>query len=351
MLNQIEIDKLLKPITKQSPCGKDLRKDTSPESLYYTLKDLRLDARDIERQNEIADQPQDVTAQWQKIFELSHNILATKSKDIEITCWLIEASARLHGFNGLTKGFCLLQQYIQLFWDSLTPQDTPNEESLKLSLISGLNGSDHDGTLIHTINNIPICHTDANEPISKAIYHYCMTTGKTIANSEISLKQINDFAANMDPQFFTELNSELQEACHTYLELTSLLTEKFKRHAPPSSRIKNALDDYKYHLSLISKECVQIPNGSKDDEHKISFTNTDRAELTHSISSRQSAVASIINTADYFEQFEPHSPISYILRRTAKWANLPLPELIKELVDDDNSRFNIYKLTGIDYQK
>jgi type VI secretion system protein ImpA len=49
----------------------------------------------------------------------------------------------------------------------------------------------------------------------------------------------------------------------------------------------------------------------------------------------------------YFRKTEPHSPISYILERAVKWGDMPLDDLIKELIPDSSARGLYGSLTGI----
>lgn len=49
-ISLFDFDALMASISEDSPCGVDLREDESPVSPYFTLKDIRSQARAIERQ-------------------------------------------------------------------------------------------------------------------------------------------------------------------------------------------------------------------------------------------------------------------------------------------------------------
>jgi type VI secretion system protein ImpA len=68
---------------------------------------------------------------------------------------------------------------------------------------------------------------------------------------------------------------------------------------------------------------------------------------TAGMETRQGALATLTRVAEYFRQTEPHSPISYALEQAVRWARLPLPELLSELVADQSTREEIFKRTGI----
>jgi type VI secretion system ImpA family protein len=65
------------------------------------------------------------------------------------------------------------------------------------------------------------------------------------------------------------------------------------------------------------------------------------------IQSRKQAFEQLLLIAQYFEQTEPHSPIPYALKRIVRWGDLLLPQLLVELIQDQNARNEVYKLVGI----
>ena len=70
--------------------------------------------------------------------------------------------------------------------------------------------------------------------------------------------------------------------------------------------------------------------------------------LVTGISDRQTALLAIKEVAKFFETTEPHSPLPYMLHRVVRWGNLPLPDLLKELINDEKTRFNVFDMTGIE---
>src|SRR5262249_6410380 len=130
---------------------------------------------------------------WRPIERNSITALGTKSKDLEITAFLIEALLRLHGFAGLRDGFRLARELTEKFWDNLFPM--PDEEGLETRLggLIGLNGADSEGTLIAPIGRVPI--TDASSVGKLTMNHYqeALAVGK-ISDPKIKQKRIDSGA-------------------------------------------------------------------------------------------------------------------------------------------------------------
>src|SRR5581483_9147750 len=151
----LDFSQLLLPITGDGPAGEDLRADASPNSLYYLVKDARSAARAAERQIVMEDEPS-ARPDWRPVFYHAVKALAERSKDLEITAYLIEALVRLYGFAGLRDGFRLARGLIEQFWDGLYP--LPDEEGLatRVAPLTSLNGDDAEGTLIAPIALVPL---------------------------------------------------------------------------------------------------------------------------------------------------------------------------------------------------
>ena len=115
----IDIERLLTPISGDAPSGSNIRDDISATSPYFRLKDARSAARTAERRADTEGENAGPIAEWRTIRELAVAILGERSKDLEVTAWLIEALVRLEGFPGLRDGFRLTHGLVEQYWDTL----------------------------------------------------------------------------------------------------------------------------------------------------------------------------------------------------------------------------------------
>ncbi len=116
----LDFAKLLAPIPGDKPAGMDLRADTSPVSDYYAIRDARKAASDAERRIDKGDESAEPPV-WHPVLERATRVLAEKTKDLEITAYLIESLARLKGFPGIRDGYRLARELVERFWDGLYP--------------------------------------------------------------------------------------------------------------------------------------------------------------------------------------------------------------------------------------
>lgn len=362
-----DIEYLSQAITEIEPAGRDLRTDTSPTSLYYQIKDARALARNAERKAAELNEEQNFNKEWQTVYKLGVEILGRHSKDLEIAAWLTEASLRLHQFAGLTAGFKLTTALLQRYWDDLYPRADEEGVSSKVAPIAGLNGYEVEGTLIVPIACLPI----TEGPVTYALWQYKQALEinkisdpklleKRLSNGALTLAKVQASLAATPMSFYVNLRQNLQAAQVAFQEMNQVLDEKCGNDAPPGSHIRKALEDFAEYLGfLLADAPFQLPP-SQDVETSakaLSDQGVDKPESVivqadptgnAAITNRDQALKTLTQVAQFFAKTEPHSPLPFLLQRAVRWGNLPLPELLKELINDDNARGSVFKLTGIE---
>lgn len=108
-------EELLKPIPGASPGGADVRY----EPVFDKIKEARREDEDIPQGEWTTERK---TADWPQVISLATDVLANKSKDVQVAAWLTEALLRRQGFAGLRDGLDLLTGLIENFWDTLYPE-------------------------------------------------------------------------------------------------------------------------------------------------------------------------------------------------------------------------------------
>jgi len=252
----LDFAKLLAPVSPEAPAGTDLRTDSSPSSLYYAIKDARSAARAAERQVVMDDEEPSTRADWRPVLEKGVLALAERSKDLEITAYVIEALVRLprrpgeNGFAGLRDGFRLARELVEQYWDGLYP--LPDEEGLETRVgpLTSLNGDDGEGTLITPIAKVPL--TEGDNPGPFALYHYQQAVAlgqvadetardRRIRRGAVTLEAITRAAAETPGAFFVALVEDLRQCQEEFARLGQVLEEKCGSKAPPGANIRSVL--------------------------------------------------------------------------------------------------------------
>lgn len=360
----LNVEELLSPISDAAPTGIDLREDSSPQSIYYKLKDARSTARAAERRAETEGGAVGMLPEWRTVFDLSQDALAHKSKDLEVACWLIEAAVRHHGFAGLRDGFSLLQQMIEKYWDGLHSLQDEEGMATFVAPLSGLNGVEGEGTLIQPIRKVPIT---AGEPGPYAAYHYDQAVAlaqvtddarkeRRIAAGVPTVEQFEQALRGSPKDFLRAELGNMSGSLAVIDTLSALLSEKCGAAAPPTSAIRNAVETV--HDMVRSRTLDLIPpekpagesagEGSMDAAGGNGAAPAEKAaKPLGAIASREDALGVLAKVSDYFRVAEPHSPIAFTLDDLIRRARMSLPELLGELLPDANARRIFLTSAGI----
>ncbi|MCI0365248.1 MAG: type VI secretion system protein TssA [Phycisphaerales bacterium] len=363
----LEIKDLLQPIPGGNPAGANLRDDRSPVSIYQAIKASRTQARAAERQALTEDsESSSVKADWRPILEQAPKVIAEKSKDIELAAWLIEALVRQHGFAGMRDGFRLARELAEQFWDQLYP--LPNEDGVadRVAALAGLNGVEGEGTLIAAINRVPLAIGKDGRGHTRADYKQAADLeavtdpdrrSQRLARGAVSMEMLERAALETPAEFFRNVRDDLKQCSEEFDLLCGVMDQRCGRGpdgapaAPPSSAIRSALAECMDVVLALGKNVFgDDAAGSAEGEAR----STDEARpaagggaVARQIHNRQEALQSLLRVAQFFKDTEPHSPISYALEQAVRWAKMPLPALLGELIPDQSARESVFKLVGI----
>ena len=359
--NILDIESLLTPVSDEQPAGSDQREDASPMSVYYLLKDARSQARAAERQALMGDDS--TVPDWRPITEAAPEFLTTVSKDLEIAAYFIEGLVREHGFAGLRDGFELVRRLFETFPDTLYPR--PDEDGVEtvVAPISGLNGIDAEGTLISPIRNIPLTPQIDEGAFGLATYEQAMDLERSDADQRerrieqgaVPLDTFNAALSSGTAEWFGELRDDIDAALTEWSALGTLLDDKYGREAPPASNIRNALRSCLEAVESLAKDKLATLASEVEEEENVAdgaatgegAAAAKAVDSVDNMQNREDAFKVILRVSAYFRKTEPHSPISYALEQIVRWGRLPLPDLLKELINDESAVTQMFRLVGI----
>jgi type VI secretion system protein ImpA len=362
--------KILAPIPGDKPAGADLRVNAGPTSLYYQVKDGRNNARASERRMEGGAEDA-VPPDWKSVGTSAIKALSENSKDLEITAYLIESLCRTHGFAGIRDGLRLARQLVETFWDTLYP--TPDEEgvSTRVAPLTGLNGDDADGTLIAPINRVPLTDSANLGKLTYSNYLQAVATGKIldpkakekkVAAGALTMETFQKAVDETPAAYYRALFDDLTASLEELGKLGQTLDAKAGPAAPPTGTIRTALENVLASVNDVAKAKLAVTATVKKpdaEEKKAGEVGTagpgkngkagpeEQGEKLPVIRNRDDALNAILQLGDYFRRTEPHSLVPFALEQAVRWARMALPDLMMELIPEENPRKALFKQVGI----
>lgn len=362
-----DLEALLTDISSGQPCGDDTRQDASPQSPYFNLKDLRSQARALERRV-LADEESTQVAQWKQLAQEIPVVLSRRSKDLEFVAWYIEALCREHGFSGVAQGFDLARHAIERHWDQLHPY--PDEEGMatRIAPLVGLNGHDGDGTLIQPMLSIPLFSSPTLGVF--AAWHVDQAAEINRLNENKAKSRINKGAASPEElaQAVNETSLESLLATHAGIEMAQLsfaalsdaMDQVMGGEPQPTTNIRKALERCMAALMHHAGERIvkakekalaaNLPPAThaldvSGEASPLENAGLDPVQIV--IKNRHQALDQLRRLSEFFLQTEPHSPIAYAISQAVRWSELSLPELLQELIADKGAREGFCRVAGV----
>jgi type VI secretion system ImpA family protein len=366
-----DIEKLLAPIGGKDPAGIDLRY----EGTYDKIQDARRE--DDPRLEQGIWKTKLKQADWGLVREIAVGALENKTKDLQVAAWLMEAWIQKQGFAGLHCGLSLIHELCQRFWEDLYPKMEEDNLEFRSSAFNWINEK-----LPLRLKMIPITHPESPDVQAYALVDWenaCRQENlekrdKSVKvgnqNNSLTTARILASAGLTSTSYFKALADDLSASIRLSEELILFLDEKCGKESPSLEQFKKIQVSIQQLVNdigpknmqeqiAVTKEAAQTTNSPQEakvaGDVKQGVHATSDAERTFSASgsvqSRAEAYRQLAAAADFLMKTEPHSPTPYLVKRAVAWGNKTLPEVLQELVQDQNNLAFIYNLLGLNQER
>ena len=358
----IDLETILTPISAEVPAGADLRNDFSPTSVYFRLRDARAEARAAER---AADANPDADAGlaegWRTVRALAVKALCEQTKDLEIAAWLTEALLRAEGLAGLAIGAEMIAGLADRYWDQLFPMPDEDGIATRVAPVTGLNGEGGDGTLIQPLRKQKLFDGPDGSPVLLFQYEQSAEL-PTIADAKRVEARLAAGVAPFDKMEamaraagagpLTRLRRDLHAAGAAWSTMAETLDRLAGPDAPPAGRVRDMLGQIGEVVARYAPaEAAAGPAGEAETGGGAAAAAAAETEAApggpRRIRTREDALVILAELADYFRRTEPQSPLAYTIDDAVRRARLTWPELIEEIIKDDQTRTNLLVSLGI----
>jgi type VI secretion system protein ImpA len=286
---------------------------------------------------------------------------------LEVAAWYLEALLRQQGFAGVRDGLRLVRGLVERYWGDLFPR--PDEDGLATTVrpLATLNGEEGPGALIWPISNIPI--TTA-QPWGVWQYRQAQSLDgadaqekeQRIAEGGVTLEMFESAVKHTPIEFFRDLLDDLEQSREELKQLTELLDDRCGVDdsgypiAPSTTTIDEALAEARQTIKAATSglvleresppEPAQESAGAAQAGAAVAAASSSILNVSGAMT-REQAFKSILQLADYFKKNEPHSPVAYLLEKAVRWGKMPLPRLLRELIKDDPTLVELYRVMGV----
>ncbi len=353
----LNVEKLLEPVSVENPVGEDIT--VTPE--FFQLEQLAAGKPEQQMGDQIipAEEPD-----WKELLRFATELFG-RSKDLQLALHCARALARLQGPTGIRDGLALLRGLLEKYWADLYPKLDPEDNNDPLMRMNFLSALTHRESYLKLVREAPLAD-------SKLVGRFGLKDIE-IARGEAAAPENRDPAAPLPDQAlvngaFEEMPLEaLQEsvqALATAIEHAKAIDQFLTKTCGAGKAIN--FDDLVKMLAACHRHTsealvrrqggggVSAPAESGETPAVGDGVGGGAAGggiggVPGQIRSKADIIKVMDKICDYYEKYEPSSPIPLLLRRVQRLVNKSFMDIIKDLAPGTVS--TIEQLAGIEAQQ
>jgi type VI secretion system protein ImpA len=333
---------LLNPIDGPNPSGANLRY----EPVYDKIKEARREEDQPppgmeERDRKVADNSQ--------VIRLTKDVLANKTKDLQLAAWLTEALLKQQGFAGLKDGLALCYGLTEKFWDTVYPELEEGDAQARGAPLGFV------GTRLEIpIKLVPVVEKAAYGSLD---YQQSREVGyedqaktddakkkraQLIKDGKIAPEVFDKAFEDTPKKFYAQAEKDLDTSLQILAQLKDVCDAKFTDEGPSFGPLRTALEATRHiiHGFLQKKREKEpdpveevAPQAGADGDSAPAAGDASTAvparvgvyfsvETSSEPPDRMDAVRKIAEAAAFLRRREPKSPASYLMLRGLRWGEL-----------------------------
>jgi type VI secretion system protein ImpA len=298
-------------------------------------------------------------ANWKKAEEVCATEIEKSSKDLQLAVWWAEARFQTEGIRTLSGSLHLVKGFHERYWEGFYPVVHKEYELddlevraarlneldsllqqcvMKSAIVPALVGEEEHGfwewkSMLQILQTA----TSIKKPEEKE---------SALAEARERRDSLSSAADRAKRPFYEGLYWNVLGSLEACEQLRAVVESKFKEKmtegVPRFLQLRTILKDLRIFVEDVLKRNGGLPEDIKDPQKPPQDSEDGTSEQPEidgrpvglAPRNREDALRRLKAIAEFFQRTEPHSPISYLVQRAAKWGSMPLEELLNELVRD-----------------
>ena len=350
----IDVAALLAPIPGDNPAGENVQY----AGVYDEIREARR-ADDTLTKGDWEHEPK--VAEWPKVVELSTSALNSRTKDLTVASWLVEATVQLHGFVGLRDALKLMRGLHEQFWDRLYPEIDDGNLDGRANALGSM-----DARLEIPLKSVPLTRSggefdysylqweestrfDIPENLdnldSETFERFTAMRAEAEASNKTTGVAWRKAKDNSRRVFYEETFALLNDCWTEFQALDRVMDEKYAQQTPGLGNLKRTLESIRDLVEKLVKEKRILEPDPVDGA--LGSGDAEAGLPGGPLRGRAEALRQLAEVAQYFQRAEPHSPVAYLVQRAVKWGHMPLELWLEEVIKDGAVLGHVKETLGI----
>jgi type VI secretion system protein ImpA len=336
-MSSIDVERLLAPISDDSPSGEDLEYDPS----FMEMEQAAEGKPEQQYGDTIipAEEPD-----WKEVRRLAVDLLS-RTKDLRVVATLSRAMLATEGLGGFADCLKLTRGYVEQYWSSVHPKLDPsddNDPTIRVNTVQSLSDLGSTVRLLKTaplvesrmagrfgLTDVQIANGEINPPAgmesppTKQLIEgaFMDVDLQTLKGTSAAIRDSIGHAQGIEAAFAKEVgavNGVNLELLVKHLKLTERVVSEAlgKRASGSVEELEPSAD--------AGAGTSESPSGQRRDAEQ-------RIEIRAEISSREDVIRTLDKICQYYHRWEPSSPVPLLLHRAKRLATMGFLDILQDL--------------------
>lgn len=303
-------------------------------------------------------------ADWDFVKNQCSDLLAHTSKDLKLALWYVDALSHTDHLSGIVHGLNLLQALNDEYWLTMYPPLDGEDDSMDIraGLLSWFVKALSDDLKQITLADSRDDHYNYNYYLTARDHEKLRQQNPdSEASNQLTLNDYNQAIRNSSEHWQRQLMANLATVSEQWQALTDQLNDLMGMDAPVFAPVTDLLTALIQHLKPL------VPESFDDIGEEVQATDSDMdTDLAYSEqapaatmatgfspksrdhqSNRRQALKLLGQIQDYFAANEPHSPVTFLLKRAIDWADMPLDQWLSHIIKSEDQLAALSDMIGI----
>jgi len=356
-MSAIDVDALLKELSAEAPAGADVEFDPA----YFALEKLAQGTPESVMGDEVKPAAEPEFGAVKK----AALALFEKTRDLRVAMILATALLKEDGLLGFRDGVALIKGFIEKLWDQFYPKLDPSDNNDPMIRVNILKGFDGDGSAAdlykfkHRVREAVL--TNSQQRIGRFCYRDVQIAKGEIppppakegqqAAAPPDTKLINAAFEDTPTEHLIDQQTALTETVELLNALDAALAAKIGAgQGPDMTGLKDILNLVKGVLDeqLAKRGIGEAPASAAAGAGGSAAGGAGAhpagggVALTGEISSRSDVVRVLDKICEYYERFEPTSPVPIFMQRAKRLVTMNFVDLIKDLAPEAMAKIDVF---------
>ena len=360
-MSVIDVDALLTEVSAEAPGGADVEFDPA----YFELEKLAQGTPEAVMGKEVK------AAEEADFKEVKKAALALfeKTRDLRVAMILATALLKEDGIEGFRDGTLVVKGFIEKLWEVFYPKldpDDNNDPTIRVNLLKGFEGDGsaadlykfkqrlREATLTKSQQKIGAFSYRDIQLATGEVAPAAAVEGKEAPPAPADMKLINAAFEDTTTEDLQATQTALQESIDAVSGVDAALAEKIGGGVGPDmTGIKEVLTELKETIQKqLAKRGIgeETPAGDAggagagggDAIGSGGATRGGGVALSGEIGSREDVVRVLEKICEYYERFEPTSPVPIFMQRAKRLVTMNFVDVIKDLAPEAMTKIDIF---------